>query len=179
MLPCIIALNSSLNLLIFLISDTNEILPVTFGKKEFLRQVAIPSDPFGLISQRIPCQCDKGVCKCCVGKISFSSLYFTFFKIVINISIGNALSIFQLKGCMEVAYMPEDFAFELRMKMNDQVLYKNKVSGKNPPPICVRPPRFPFAKVCVTFYDVYFFGRNMHVCMDVGGFVQGFELFSR
>lgn len=83
------------------------------------------------------------------------------------------------KGCLNMRYVPDDFAFIFEMKMNNQVLYKNRVSGKNPKPICVNPPRIPFIEVCATIYDVYFFGRNVHACMEFGGFFQGYELFSR
>lgn len=80
---------------------------------------------------------------------------------------------------MNLRYIADDFAFVFEMKMNNQVLYKNKISGRNPAPICINPPRFPYIEVCATFYDVYFFGRNMHACMEFGGYFQGFELFSR
>ncbi|XP_055850529.1 uncharacterized protein LOC129915093, partial [Episyrphus balteatus] len=121
------------------------------------RQVAIPSNPLGALASRIPCSCDKGVCKCCTSMLSL---------------VG-------LNGCMEVVYKPEDFAFDLRMKLNNRVLFERSVSGKNPPPFCFRPPRFGFVRACIKFYDVYFFGRNMHVCMDLSGYFQGYELFER
>jgi len=89
------------------------------------------------------------------------------------------LQTFRTKGCVNITYMPEDFAFELKMLMNDHVLYKNKLTGRNPPPVCVHPPRFPFIEVCANFHDVYFIGRNIHVCLDLNGNFQGFELFSR
>jgi Domain of unknown function (DUF4773) len=76
-------------------------------------------------------------------------------------------------------YVPEDFAFEFQMKMNNNVLYKNRISGKNPPPVCVTPPRLPIIEVCAKFHDVYFAGRNMHVCLDVSANFQGYELFER
>ncbi|XP_055375399.1 uncharacterized protein LOC129608100 [Condylostylus longicornis] len=110
------------------------------------------------VGERLPCECDKGICKCCTGR---------------------ALLAIGLRGCMEVVYFPEDFAFELKMKMNDITLYRNKVSGKNPPPMCFRPPRFYYIRACITLYDIYFIGQNMHVCMDIGGYFEGYEVFSR
>ena len=89
------------------------------------------------------------------------------------------MSAIGLSGCMEIVYVPEDFSFEVKMRMNDLVLYRNRVSGKNPPPMCFTPPRYRLTRACITFYDVYFLGKNMHVCMEIGGFFQGYEIFSR
>lgn len=85
----------------------------------------------------------------------------------------------QSKACMNVTYIPEDFAFEIKMLINNRVLYKNQLSGRNPPPVCVSPPRLGIVEVCATFYDVYFIGRNLHFCLNMGVFFQGYELGSR
>ncbi|XP_050072185.1 uncharacterized protein LOC126560067 [Anopheles maculipalpis] len=108
--------------------------------------------PFG--SPSSPCKCRHGICSCCLG-------------------------VFSMNGCANLTYIPEDFAFEFRMIFNNRVLTKNRISGKNPKPICVHPPRFDFIEVCANFYDVYFVGRNMHVCMEMNGNFEGYELFSR
>uniref|UniRef100_A0A1B0D145 Uncharacterized protein n=1 Tax=Phlebotomus papatasi TaxID=29031 RepID=A0A1B0D145_PHLPP len=119
------------------------------------KQIGFPSDREG---PRRPCRCMNGLCACCTGVL---------------------MDAFKTKGCMNLRYIPEDFAFQFEMKMNERVLYKNRISGKNPPPICINPPRIGFIEVCANFYDVYFVGRNMHVCLEMGGYFQGFELFSR
>lgn len=121
------------------------------------KQVA-PINPVSEITKRLPCNCRDGICACCTGML---------------------LQALRSKGCMNLKYIADDFAFVFEMKMNNQVLYKNRVSGRNPAPICVNPPRFPFMQVCATLYDVYFFGRNVHACMEFGGYFQGFELFNR
>lgn len=121
------------------------------------KQIA-PVNPVKEIAKRLPCTCREGICACCTGML---------------------LQALRSKGCMNLKYIADDFAFVFEMKMNNQVLYKNRVSGRNPAPICVNPPRFPFIQVCATFYDVYFFGRNVHACMEFGGYFEGFELFSR
>lgn len=89
------------------------------------------------------------------------------------------LSTFNSKGCAHVRYDPEQFSFELKMMMNDRVLYKNRVSGKNPKPICINPRRLPFIEVCVNFYDIYFVGRNMHMCLEMNANFNEFEVFNR
>lgn len=121
------------------------------------KQVA-PPNPVKEIAKRLPCTCKDGVCACCTGML---------------------LQALRSKGCMNLKYVADDFAFVFEMKMNNQVLYRNRVSGRNPAPICVNPPRFPFIQVCATIYDVYFFGRNVHACMEFGGYFEGYELFSR
>ncbi|KFB40919.1 AGAP002733-PA-like protein [Anopheles sinensis] len=107
--------------------------------------------PFGSAN---PCKCLSGICSCCLG-------------------------VFSMNGCANLTYIPEDFAFEFRMIFNNRVLTKNRISGRNPKPICVHPPRFDFIEVCANFYDVYFVGRNMHVCLEMNGNFEGFELFNR
>ncbi|CAO1383630.1 unnamed protein product [Diamesa hyperborea] len=128
--------------------------------KEALLQRQIPpitGDPVTAVAQRVPCQCKNGVCSCCMGGFFFNN-----------------------KGCMNLKYVPEDFSFELRMTFNDNVLYKNQVSGKNPRPICISvPPRLNVIDMCARFHDVYFVGRNIHVCLDMDASFNDFELFNR
>lgn len=122
----------------------------------YLRQ--IPSNPLTMVATRSPCNCKSGLCSCCTGMI---------------------ISAFKSKGCMKLRYIPEEFAFEFKMMMNDHVLYKNTISGRNPQPVCIAPARIPFVDVCATFSDIYFFGRNMHICLEVGAFFDGYELYNR
>jgi hypothetical protein len=130
------------------------------GIKDFLRKPQIPpvtGDPVQAVQQRLPCECKKGVCSCCMGGFFFNN-----------------------KGCMKIRYMPEDFAFELKMTFNDAVLYKNTMSGKNPRPICISPPRFgQWIEMCARFHDIYFVGRNMHLCLDISASIGEFDLVDR
>ncbi|XP_063548857.1 uncharacterized protein LOC134756017 isoform X1 [Cydia strobilella] len=103
------------------------------------------------------CTCSFGVCKCCTGLV---------------------LDLFNQKACMKVTYHPGDFAFDVAMSMNDRVLYENSMSGKNPKPICINPPRLTNLKVCAKFYNVFFPGRNFHFCLAMMGQWRQFELFN-
>lgn len=117
------------------------------------------SKQFGFLSNaRAPCECTNGVCGCCTGMLITALRQF---------------------GCMNITYSPEDFSFELKMIMNDAVLYKSRVTGRNPPPVCVRMPRLNFIKLCASFYDLYFVGRNMHVCLEMGAYFRDTEVFNR
>lgn len=130
------------------------------GIKDLLKKPQIPpvnGDPVQAVQSRLPCECKKGVCSCCLGGFFFNN-----------------------KGCMKIRYMPEDFAFELKMTFNEQVLYKNTMSGKNPRPICISPPRFgQWIEMCARFHDIYFIGRNMHLCLDVSASIGDFDLVDR
>ncbi|XP_038207768.1 uncharacterized protein LOC119829371 [Zerene cesonia] len=103
------------------------------------------------------CTCSLGVCKCCTGYV---------------------LDLFKQKACMKVTYHPGDFAFDVAMSMNDRILYENSMSGKNPRPICINPPRMPNLKICARFYNVFFPGRNFHFCLAMTGKWRALELFN-
>lgn len=128
------------------------------SRQALLKQLSLPANLFGNLAIRRPCECNKGICGCCTGML-FSAL--------------------RQLGCMNITYHPDDFSFEFKMIMNNAVLYKNRVTGRNPPPVCVRMPRFNFIKVCASFYDLHFVGRNMHVCLEMSAFFQDSEIFSR
>lgn len=49
--------------------------------------------------------------------------------------------------------------------------------GKNPRPICVPVPRIPVVRACVRFYNIYFQGRNIHLCVNMEGKFRDTVLF--
>lgn len=53
---------------------------------------------------RFPCTCNEGICGCCT-------------------------SFFSQKGCANIGFLPEEFAFEVKMTMNDRVLARRKLPG--------------------------------------------------
>lgn len=127
----------------------------------FAKQLGLPAgawNQWNMLVNRVPCECHNGVCGCCTGMF---------------------IPAWRSVGCMNITYHPDDFAFEFKMIMNNAVLYENRLTGRNPPPVCVRPPRFSFVQVCAEFHDLYFIGRNMHVCMDMTASFQDYEIFNR
>ncbi|XP_050313360.1 uncharacterized protein LOC126748284 [Anthonomus grandis grandis] len=104
---------------------------------------------------RLPCSCFEGQCGCCTGYI---------------------LDRFNQKACVNMTYEPEEFAVRAVMSLNGVPFLEREISGKNPPPICIRPPRFRFIKVCMEFSNVYFTDRNMHLCMDAEANWEDFTL---
>ncbi|KAJ8686174.1 hypothetical protein QAD02_021968 [Eretmocerus hayati] len=103
-----------------------------------------------------PCKCALGVCSCC------SRVLLNFWK---------------QRACVNVTYDPDEFAFTAKLSMNDQLLFKRTVSGKNPRPVCVPVPRIPAIRACVRFYNIYFQGRNVHACVNMEGKFRDTVLF--
>lgn len=50
--------------------------------------------------------------------------------------------------------------------MNDNVIYSNMFSGKNPEPMCVPVGSTPIT-MCMKFFNIFTPGRNIHMCMDM------------
>lgn len=142
----------------FVRTGNNELSAHT--RDALFKQTSPPANSTGFLASafRRPCQCQKGVCGCCTGMI-FSAL--------------------RQVNCMNITYHPDDFSFEFKMIWNNQVLYKNRVTGQNPPPVCARIPRISFLKFCAAFYDIHFIGRNMHICLEMSAFFRDSEIFSR
>ncbi|XP_011252404.1 uncharacterized protein LOC105248983 [Camponotus floridanus] len=103
-----------------------------------------------------PCQCLGGVCGCC-SRILYDR--------------------WKQKACANITYDPDEFSFTVHILMNDKTLYTRTVSGKNPRPVCVPFPRLPFLRACVRFYNIYFQGRNIHLCVNMEGKFQDTTVF--
>lgn len=59
--------------------------------------------------------------------------------------------------------------------MNENNLYSNMVSAKNPPPLCIPVP-LPYiplnTEMCVKMFNIFTPGRNLHMCLDMEMKVQ-------
>ncbi|XP_034244117.1 uncharacterized protein LOC117646908 [Thrips palmi] len=110
---------------------------------------------------RRPCECADGQCSCCSGFVMQSLINFAP----------------RQRGCINITYDPDDFAFAMALSFNDRVLYKNTISAKNPRPLCVSVPRVTGAKLCVRLSNVYFVGRNVHACVDMEAKWQDSQAF--
>lgn len=99
------------------------------------------------------CSCQELTCGCCLG---------------INMDQFN----FNREGCMNFTYLPEDFAIHMNMIMNNESIYQNSISAKNPPPLCL-PLAIPGVPIsipidfCARVYDIYTQDQNMHMCFDL------------
>lgn len=57
----------------------------------------------------------------------------------------------------------------MNVLLDDNSLYQNQVSGRNPSPVCVPVP-LPYIPIyvdmCVRLFNIFTPGRNLHLCMD-------------
>ncbi|XP_025199785.1 uncharacterized protein LOC112597788 [Melanaphis sacchari] len=99
-----------------------------------------------------PCKCQESKCSCCSGNILQN----------FNLNIRQRL-------CTNITYNADDFEFNVRILFNDYTVYNRDISGRNPRPICVPifPPAWTRSRVCLKFSNVYFVGRNVHVCLSM------------
>ncbi|XP_027844215.2 uncharacterized protein LOC114124959 [Aphis gossypii] len=99
-----------------------------------------------------PCKCQESKCSCCSGNILQN----------FNLNIRQRL-------CTNITYNADDFEFNVRILFNDYTVYNRDVSGRNPRPICVPifPPAWTRSRVCLKFSNVYFVGRNVHLCLSL------------
>lgn len=77
----------------------------------------------------------------------------------------------EISVCSNFTYDPDEFQVQLDVMNNEQVLYQNMFSAKNPPPMCVPIPYTP-ASMCIKLFNIFTPGRNLHMCMDMEGKVQ-------
>jgi Domain of unknown function (DUF4773) len=72
--------------------------------------------------------------------------------------------------CMNFTYDPMEFAIMMDMNMNEQSIYSNQVSGRDPPPLCLPVPTGPLPlgmDMCVKMFNIFTPGYNLHMCMDI------------
>lgn len=82
--------------------------PVSLGQSDAATPLQSSGGSPGSVlvqTARFPCTCDKGICGCCT-------------------------SFFSQKGCANIGFLPEEFAFEVKMTMNDNVLARRKLPGE-------------------------------------------------
>lgn len=70
--------------------------------------------------------------------------------------------------CSNFTYDPNEFSIQMDVMMNENSLYSNMVSAKNPEPICVPVPYVPGGvDMCIKLFNIFTPGRNLHMCVDM------------
>lgn len=72
-----------------------------------------------------------------------------------------------------------EFAINMDMNMNDNSIYSNSVSGRDPPPLCVPVPTGPLPLglgMCIKMFNIFTPGYNLHMCMDIMARIQGADI---
>lgn len=75
---------------------------------------------------------------------------------------------FNQRACMNFTYDPEEFSLKLDMLMNDNSVFAQSISGRNPPPACMPfpIPYLPSIDLCVRFFNIHTPGYNIFMCID-------------
>ncbi|RVE54435.1 hypothetical protein evm_000920 [Chilo suppressalis] len=98
------------------------------------------------------CKCDGLQCRCCTG---------------IRINTFN----FDRKTCAHLTYEPTNSTIELEVRMNNDSVYRNLFSARNPPPFClpIPVPYLPpgLVDMCIRLFDITIVQQKLHVCMDM------------
>lgn len=82
------------------------------------------------------CLCAHYECDCCTG-VDIE-------KIGLNATL-----------CTDLAYLPDEYGIEMKLMLNKYVLYEEKISARNPPPVCFgKPYTLDMAEVCLRFRDL-------------------------
>jgi len=82
---------------------------------------------------------------------------------------------------MNFTYDPYEFAINMDMNMNENSVYSNMMSAKNPPPLCMPVPVGPLPiglEMCIKVFNIWTPqpGYNLHMCMDVMARIQSAPL---
>lgn len=77
--------------------------------------------------------------------------------------------------CSNFTYDPNKFEMAMNVMMNDNSLYQNMFSARDPPPVCIPIP-VPYipvmADMCLKFFNIFMPGRNLHMCLDMEARIQ-------
>lgn len=78
--------------------------------------------------------------------------------------------------CMNFTYDPNEFAILWDMNLNENSIYGDSMSGRNPPPLCIPVPLGPLPipgiDMCMKVFNIFTPGYNLHMCMDIMARVQ-------
>lgn len=83
---------------------------------------------------------------------------------------------------MNFTYDPMGFAIMMDMNMNENSIYQNSVSGRDPPELCLPVPTgaIPLGlSMCVKMFNIFTPGYNLHMCMDIMAKVQDAPIMVR
>ncbi|KAL3289540.1 hypothetical protein HHI36_022957 [Cryptolaemus montrouzieri] len=135
---------------------------VTYIENSLINPLELSDQSFtksGKILRRIGyrangCSCQELTCGCCLG---------------INMNQFN----FNREGCINFSYRPEEFVIDMNMILNNESVYQNSISGRNPPPICLPISLFTSfvfpvpVDICAKVFDIYTKDQNIHMCFDL------------
>ncbi|XP_014290747.1 uncharacterized protein [Halyomorpha halys] len=97
------------------------------------------------------CTTEADIFRCCVG-----------FQSTVN-----------MKACISLEYLEDEYGFELNVTVAGLVIYSEKVSAKNPPPICYHIPyTAKIADACFRIYDLDIKNKILTGCANLEIHIQ-------
>jgi len=102
-----------------------------------------------VLSQNSACSCVNYTCRCC--------LHISSKKLKLNDTVCTALS-----------YLPDELGIEVDLTLDNKILFEEKLSIKNPPPVCAF---IPYAKelasICIRLYNISVENKHLSVCVKL------------
>ncbi|CAD6201216.1 GSCOCG00000021001-RA-CDS [Cotesia congregata] len=118
-----------------------------------------PDSPLRYVSRSANgCSCSNLTCGCCAG---------------VNLEFFN----FDQKACSNITMVPEEFAMDFRLIINDNEVMKQRVTGRNPPPLCMPLSFLPIVSFCVRVYDIGIIDRKVRACVDFETRITSWPIF--
>lgn len=107
------------------------------------------------VSSNSTCSCVNYTCGCCLQIV------------VQKISLNES-------GCLNISYLPDEYGFEFLFTLNGLVIIDEKISVKNPPPVCAGIPYIhQVASLCIRFYNLDYKEKQFSGCADIEVEVEG------
>ncbi|XP_008560760.2 uncharacterized protein LOC103580689 [Microplitis demolitor] len=118
----------------------------------------LPESPLKYVSRGVGCNCNNLTCGCCAG---------------VNLEFFN----FDQKACSNITLIPEEFAMDFHLIVNDNEVLKQRITGKNPPPLCMPLSFFPIISFCVRVFDIGIIENKVRACMDFETRITSWPIF--
>ncbi|XP_011300011.1 uncharacterized protein [Fopius arisanus] len=123
-----------------------------------LESSRFPTNSVRFVSRGLPCSCQDLTCGCCAG---------------IDLAVFN----FTKTTCMEFVALPEEFAIDMRLIIDGERVFENRLSARNPPPVCVPLYAVPIVSFCVRFFDIRLVESTLSTCLDFETKVAQWPIF--
>uniref|UniRef100_A0A224XM83 Putative secreted protein n=1 Tax=Panstrongylus lignarius TaxID=156445 RepID=A0A224XM83_9HEMI len=85
---------------------------------------------------------------------------------------------FHISVCILLKYLTKEYGGEMKVTVNNLVIFDEKLSLMNPPPMCIDVPYLKrIAKACIYLYDMSFDKSHLSGCAKVTGKIEFAKVF--
>ncbi|XP_044008465.1 uncharacterized protein LOC122852631 [Aphidius gifuensis] len=78
--------------------------------------------------------------------------------------------------CTNMTVVPEEFALDFHLLMDERVMIRNRLTARNPPPFCLPLYFFPIITFCVRLYDIVVLNSVLNICIDFETRIAGWPI---